>query len=573
MSGQLAESHTDMNANQQPLQKKISRLRATFISQLPLRVEKIQSQVRLLIDSGDNDAELMSELYRAFHSLNGTGKSFGLMWLALAAQPAEELMGQLLNLPNGLRPAGWSTTLDALLLQLVTQVQLHSNLDNTYEQIGMTSLDFEDESAVVFNSTAPLVYICDDEPDQVDYLAHQLRCLGYQIKQFTQTHTFRKAVMDKRPDAVIMDVYFPHGRTTGTDELTSIKEATGRQLPAIVLSGSNSFESRLSSVRAGCAAYFTKPARPMDLAAVLDSLIKDKQEEPFRILIVDDEPEVAEYHSLILEHAGMMVHQIHNPTLVFDALKNFSPDLMLIDMYMPVCNGDELAALVRQVPEYIGLPIVFLSTETDTQKQFSAMQAGVEGFITKPIIPDELVASVTLRAERMRTLRGLMVRDSLTGLYNHTTTTEMLVSSLAHAKREKEDLVMVMIDLDNFKNINDGYGHMAGDQVIVALARMLKHRLRNTDIIGRYGGEEFALLLKNITDVAAEVLVNELRKDFSNIAFNAGSQNFNCTFSAGISMYPKHQRAEELRMAADSALYQAKRLGRNQVVVSGFNYE
>ncbi len=155
----------------------------------------------------------------------------------------------------------------------------------------------------------------------------------------------------------------------------------------------------------------------------------------------------------------MVVHQIHSPAQIFDALKQFNPDLMLIDMYMPVCNGAELAALVRQVPEYVGLPIVFLSTETNAQKQFNAMQAGVEGFITKPVVPDELVASVILRAERMRTLRSLMARDSLTGLYNHTTTTEMLVSSLAHAKRQQESLVMVMIDLDAFKNVNDTYAY------------------------------------------------------------------------------------------------------------------
>src|SRR5690606_9439218 len=136
--------------------------------------------------------------------------------------------------------------------------------------------------------------------------------------------------------------------------------------------------------------------------------------------------------------------KIYDPSMVFETLKDFSPDLMLIDMYMPVCNGDELAALVRQFPEYVGLPIVFLSTETNAQKQFNAMRAGVEGFITKPVVADELVASVTLRAERMRTLRSLMVRDSLTGLYNHTTTTEMLISSLANAKRQQESLVMVM---------------------------------------------------------------------------------------------------------------------------------
>lgn len=562
-----------MNTNQQPLQKKIAQLRASFISQLPARMDAIESQISSLVDDECNNLTLLSDLHRAFHSLNGTGKSFGLFELSVIAAQAEALMMQLLDAPDELQPRQWVVKLDVLMQALSIQVQAYANIENEHQFVAEEIPELEHTSTVDLKNSVPLIYICDDEPEQVDYLAHQLHCFGYEIQHFTETAAFRQAVLARRPDAVIMDVFFPQSRTAGTDELSHIKDVTGQHLPAIVLSGSNSFESRLSAVRAGCSAYFTKPARPMDLAAVLDGLIEDGHQEPYQILIVDDEPEVAEYHSLILQNAGMVVHQIHNPTLIFEALKNFSPDLMLVDMYMPVCSGSELAALVRQVPAYVGLPIVFLSNETDVDKQFSAMQAGVEGFITKPVIPHQLVASVKLRAERMRTLRGLMAKDSLTGLYNHTTTTEMLVSALANAVRQQESLAVVMIDLDKFKNINDTYGHMAGDKVIVALARMLKHRLRNTDVIGRYGGEEFALVLKNITADAAEALVNELREDFSKIVFDAGEKQFNCNFSAGISMYPGHDHAEDLRMAADEALYQAKNQGRNQVVMSRPDYE
>ena len=567
-----AEGNTYMSTSEQPLQKKIARLRVSFINQLPARLEQIQELVQLIANQSSHDQASISELYRAFHNLHGTGKSFGLIDLATIAEKAEGFVWKMLDAPDVPRAINWAVPLTDMIQQLREQIQSYADGKSLHHQVGAESFVQEYSHNNAFNNTAPLIYICDDEPEQVDYLVHKLGCLGYQVKSFTQTTEFRKAVMKQRPDAVIMDVYFPHGRT-GTDELASIKEATGRELPAIVLSGSSAFESRLSAVRAGSAAYFTKPASPMSLAAVLDELVEYKEEEPYRILIVDDEPEIAEYHSLILEDAGMIAQKIYDPSMVFETLKDFSPDLMLIDMYMPVCNGDELAALVRQFPEYVGLPIVFLSTETNAQKQFNAMRAGVEGFITKPVVADELVASVTLRAERMRTLRSLMVRDSLTGLYNHTTTTEMLISSLANAKRQQESLVMVMIDLDRFKSVNDTYGHMAGDQVIVALSRMFKHRLRSTDVIGRYGGEEFALLLKEIPDNLAEELVNEMRQDFSKIIFCSGDKQFTCTFSAGISMYPDHDSSEGLRMAADTALYLAKEQGRNQVVVSRKKYE
>lgn len=558
-----------MSRHKPSLQEKIARLRASFVNQLPARLEEALEQMKLLKSDPEMNRVSAVELHRAFHSLKGTGKSFGFIDLAKIAEQAESYTQQLIDLPANRTPSGWPDTLEDLLYQLASQVQIlaYADLQNGHPQ-DAPFFDVEKTSSMQISSDSPLIYLCDDEPEQVDHLANQLRCFGYQIEHFNDTQSFHKAVINKRPDAVIMDVYFPQGRTAGTDELASLKEVTGQQLPSIVLSGRDDFEARLSAVRAGCAAYFLKPAKPLELAAVLDDLMNDKPDEPYRILLVDDEPDVAEYHSLILEEAGMLVYQTHKPEVILETLRTFNPDLVLADMYMPVCDGVEMAAIIRQVPEYVGLPIVFLSSETNRKKQFKAMQVGVEGFITKPVIPEELVASVALRAERMRTLRSLMARDSLTGLYNHTTTTEMMNTALAHAMRQEETLAVVMIDLDKFKAVNDTYGHMAGDQVIVALARLFKHRLRNTDVIGRYGGEEFALLLKNLTPEKAKELVNELREDFSKIIFNAGNKQFKVTFSAGISFYPGCSRSEDLRMAADAALYKAKEQGRNQVVVS-----
>ena len=558
-----------MSMNKPTLQEKIARLRASFVNQLPARLEEAQQQMALLKSDPEMNRVIAVELHRAFHSLKGTGKSFGFIDLANIADQAETYIQQLIDLPDNRTPSGWPDTMIDLFHQLASQVQIlaYTDLNNTHPQ-DAPFFDVEKTLSMQVSTESPLIYICDDEPEQVDHLAAQLRCFGYQIEYFTDTKTFHQAVIDKRPDAVIMDVLFPQGNTAGTDELASLKEMTGLHLPSIVLSGRDDFEARLSAVRAGCAAYFLKPAKPLELAAVLDDLMSDKPDEPYRILIVDDEPEVAEYHSLILEEAGMLVYQTHKPEMILETLRTFNPDLVLADMYMPLCDGVEMASIIRQVPEYVGLPIVFLSSETNRKKQFTAMQVGVEGFITKPVIPEELVASVALRAERMRTLRGLMAKDSLTGLYNHTTTTEMMSSALNHSMRQQESLAVVMIDLDKFKKVNDTYGHMAGDQVIVALARLFKHRLRSTDVIGRYGGEEFALLLKNLTPEKAELLVNELREDFSKIIFNAGNKQFKVTFSAGISLFPGYNRPEDLRMAADAALYEAKEQGRNRVIVS-----
>jgi len=242
---------------------------------------------------------------------------------------------------------------------------------------------------------------------------------------------------------------------------------------------------------------------------------------------------------------------------------------VLMDMYMPYCSGHEAAALIRQIPSFLSLPIIFLSGETDKHKQFTAMSVGVEGFLTKPIQPDDLVNSVLLSADRMRALQSLMTRDSLTGLYNHTTTTQILDSALDAARRGGAPLCFAMIDLDRFKLVNDTYGHPMGDQVLLAMSRVLRQRLRASDVVGRYGGEEFAVILGNVGRQAAFDLMDSLRVDFSRIVFQGAGQTFSCTFSCGIADSPSHQGMESLREAADRALYAAKHGGRNRIVIDG----
>lgn len=558
-----------MTTPQQTLAQKLQQLRLQFVQQLPSRLEQLQQQHSELTGDVTADRATLQELHRTFHSLKGAGRSFGFNGLALPSGKGESLLANLLD-NKGREPVpsamSWQAQLNQAIEELAEQINEILQGDSK-DELAFQAPFFEmsAEHHMWQEKDAPLIYICDDEAEHVEHLEYQLRCFGYLVQRFTDIKAFESAVLKQQPDAVVMDIHFPQGNVAGTDTLARINERLGYQLPSIVLSGMESFAARLSAYRAGCRSYFTKPAKSLELADALDELVRKKPVEPYQILIVDDEPAVAEYHSLILQEAGMLVRQVHNPTEVLDVLTTFTPDLVLVDVYMPECTGQELAGIIRQMPEYIGTPIIYLSSETDRQKQFSAMQVGVEGFITKPVVPHDLVAAVQLRAARMRALRSLMTRDSLTGLYNHTTTTEIISAILAQAERGTEQLVVAVLDLDHFKRVNDNHGHLAGDQVLMALSRMLRHRLRHGDIVGRFGGEEFVILLRDISTACAEKLINTLREEFSRIVFSSNHADFHCTFSAGLATYPKWVTADQLIGAADRALYQAKFAGRNQV--------
>ena len=556
-----------MSKQKTSLSEKMARLKDSFVSQLPERVSELEDALQQLSAPTDASNPALCTLHRHWHSLKGASRIFGFNELAKIASLAEAELQPLLESDNSPVDADWLAHQQDLVKKLVLHFASLDQRDGVHKssfqvpffEMGQINHHWQELGS-------PLIYVCDDETEQVEYLEYQLQCFGYRVRHFTDVDDFEQTVMQQQPDAIVMDVHFPQGKTAGTETLNRVNQRLGYQLPALVLSGMEHFEARLSAYRAGCRSYFTKPVKPLTLANALDKLVRKPETDPYQVLIVDDEPAVAAYHSLILENAGIKVRQVHDPAEVLNALREFTPDLILIDVYMPGCNGYELAGVIRQVPEYLGISIIYLSSETDPKKQLSAMEVGVEGFITKPVVPDELVAAVLLRAERMRALRGLMTRDSLTGLYNHTTTTEIISAILAQASRYNEPLVLAALDLDLFKQVNDNYGHQAGDQVLLALSHMLKNRLRHGDIVGRYGGEEFVILLRDTDIQAAHNLLDQLRREFSGIVFSAGSDTFSCSFSVGLSTFVNYSTLDELMHNADNALYQAKELGRNRVI-------
>lgn len=546
------------------LRSKIAQLRATFVEQLPARLSESRRFFEAL-QANSNNHEAAASLHRFLHSIKGTGNSFGLRDLGAEAAQGERLAGRLLETPLDATPEFWRE-LDECLGNIGMCIEALQDVGATTQQEEPPTFELPSQPADSKTLGGKLVYICDDEAAQREQLGIQLHCFGYQTVGFADPNELFEAMHARNPDALIMDIGFPEGASRGTNALAWLKREMNHAVPAIFLSGRDDFAARLGAVQAGGDAYFHKPVRPLDLVAMLDALTVRHEPEPYRVLIVDDEPEVAGYHSLILQDAGMIVEQVNDPRGVLEVLQEFRPDMVLMDMYMPGCTGLELAKVIRQLPDYVGLPIVYLSSETDKKKQFSAMRVGAEGFLTKPIQPEDLVSTVAIRAERMRNLRALMARDGLTGLYNHSTTTQLLESALAMARRQNSLLCFAMIDVDRFKSVNDTYGHPVGDQVLLALGRLLQQRLRSSDIVGRYGGEEFAVILPNVSLEQAAEIIDQLRIDFAKVNFLAGDVQFSCSFSAGVASFNDFKHMETLRGAADKALYAAKNQGRNRVL-------
>ena len=217
---------------------------------------------------------------------------------------------------------------------------------------------------------------------------------------------------------------------------------------------------------------------------------------------------------------------------------------------------------VEQAPS----PSRFVAPYSGTELVDAVMAMGLLAFLFHGYRARSMSFYHRLQESKER-LRAMASTDVLTGLLNARAYYERCDQFLLATRRKRSPFAVLFIDLDHFKAINDSYGHPAGDRVLLGLSRLLQQRLRSTDIVGRYGGEEFAIALHSTGKAQAQHLLNGLREDFSRLVFYSGEHEFRCSFSAGIATYPQYQRLETLRQAADDALYRAKHQGRNCVVV------
>lgn len=256
-------------------------------------------------------------------------------------------------------------------------------------------------------------------------------------------------------------------------------------------------------------------------------------------------------------------------------------DVVLCDLEMPKLAGDKLLRMKDSSPGGINIPFVFVTASTNLDRKARLIVEGASDAIAKPFHPPDLVARLQLHLKVKRlqdelrlknaTLERLSTVDSLTGLRTRRYLNEVLAVEFLRARRYGTPLTVLMTDLDHFKQVNDRYGHPAGDAVLREVAALSQGMLRATDVIGRYGGEEFAVVMPQSRPPGASVLAERLRASVEEARVELpDGRRIGVTLSIGVAAYEPRQRTpDDLLAEADRALYVAKDAGRNQVVTAG----
>ena len=297
-----------------------------------------------------------------------------------------------------------------------------------------------------------------------------------------------------------------------------------------------------------------------------------------KLLVIDDDFEFVTMMQLMLSLHGFNIDIAYTGEEGLRKIQGNSYDVVLLDVMMPGMSGFEVCKEIRKIKESTQLPVILLTAKGEKDDIIEGINAGANDYITKPFESEILIAKINALVKlkelqdelekKNKLLENLAITDGLTGVYNYRFFYQKLKEEFERAKRYETPLACIMMDLDFFKNINDKYGHMVGDTVLIELATKITENIRKNDVFARYGGEEFVLLLPHTSENGAYNEAERIRKAVENFHFSH-VEDGEVKISLGISNYPADyiNTPDDLLKCADTALYKAKKSGRNRTVV------
>jgi diguanylate cyclase (GGDEF)-like protein len=525
------------------MQDALHALQHEYIREAPARLAELRKDLAAF-KAGEPDS--LESLRQRFHRLAGSGGSYGFPKVTDISRAMEH---RILETPA---PTPQEAELFAEAI-----ADLKAAFDSASGDLGIpsptgkvpgfgwrTTLVMGDSSLrqEILRSLHEIGYVVDVYEDDVD--------------PWSVAHT-------ERPDLVVI------GTDVGDDPLAMARywaASTPDRPRAVVLADQTDRYDKLRTAAAGVDAVFGSSALPRGLTTYARAL-SDIGSPPAKVMIVEDDPKQAQLVASHLSQINAHVSICSSAEVAQESLILETPDLVLLDVDLPDVDGYSLARLMRQDARLALVPIVFMTARQTLADELEGLRAGGDDFMTKPLDAGHLLQLVLTRTERGRRIRELVHRDGLTGILNHATLMAELEHSIAYSSRHGEPLTFLMLDLDHFKRINDTYGHLVGDQVLRHAARVFRNGVRGSDMLGRYGGEEFGIILRKCPPGNGFKIGEKLRSMLEESPMKTpGGPDIPLKVSIGIASFPGSGGTyTEVAAAADLALYRAKSNGRNRV--------
>jgi two-component system cell cycle response regulator len=355
---------------------------------------------------------------------------------------------------------------------------------------------------------------------------------------------------------------------SGEDFIRILNASELKDIPVIVVTSTDSIDMRERLFALGVVDYMLKGELNEDwLRRYFDALAAEDELSRFmrslRVAVVDDSPLILKIVAGILSlHGFESVRLFEDPADLFAADEEF--DLYICDIVLPGMSGEQVVTRIRRSDT--DAIILCISRFTSEKPLSNILLAGANDYIPKPFDSAGLISrlKINLRSYQLKKrLEHMAVTDGLTGLYNHRYSYERIEEEISKARRYDRPLSLMMLDVDDFKRINDTRGHRMGDEVLKGISEAIKSKLRTADVVGRYGGEEFIAILPETPVSASRVVAEKIRRAVAETSFADGSVR--ATISVGVAELIADEAVASFVGRADALLFKAKRAGKNRV--------
>lgn len=534
--------------------------RQKFSKSLPSRIKQI-GEIVDRVQRANPDPKELAEARRLAHNLKGTSRSCGFDKLGGFAELLENSLRDMLEhgadewnkVDKGLHDAKKES--ERVRVQFMDYVPTAEELENLNSD----------------SAKARVLMVCVDDQPKMSMPNNGTAGIPLELVRVPPGGDVIMKAGEKQIDAAMIEI-LPGQRDQAFQLARELRSMPGYDnLPLGFIYEQDHDGDRSDATHAGASIFIEKPYGRDTLNEALQHLITIREGGRSRVLIVDDDEDFTELICVALGNEGMLVRALHDPFKVMDALEEYAPDLMLLDVMMPGILGFDVCRKVRAGGRWQDLPIIFLTAQTDLNSRLSAFDAGGDDYLIKPVINAELLKRVKVRLDKARMQRERQDRDVLTGLLLRRAFSDSLGALLAESERHGFNFSLSLLDIDHFKKVNDTYGHMAGDRVLSHVGKLLRKRFRVEDLRGRWGGEEFILGFRHEKKGTMQKALNRVLEELRKVEFKGDKgESFYVTFSAGMVDFPADGiNAHDLILRADSRLYIAKKNGRNQIVIDG----
>ena len=453
----------------------------------------------------------------------------------------------------------------------------------------------------------PKILIVDDDPLNVKLLAAMLPVDEYEsVFAYGGDEALQIVAMDK-PEMIILDVMMPE--TNGLEVTKRLKNDSHlRDIPVILVTAMDSNNNKIMGLEAGADEFLNKPINKAELLARIKSLLRLKQyqdklkthADPTNFIVPPVDTEGALQATINLptillvddnENDSKLIHSyLHGEPYQIKLAKDGynaiscaqqeNIDLILLDILLPGIDGFEVCRQLKEAEQTSNIQIVAITSLHDLDSKIKGIELGADDYLIKPINRHELRVRVKALIKKKAYLDSLHVSyemalnsaitDKLTGLYNHGYFKHFLDFEIKRSLRQQTAVSLLMMDIDGFKQYNDQLGHLAGDQILKEIGRVVKANIRQFDLAARYGGEEFAVVLPHTDTQEALNIAERIRRVVGNHSFprQISLPAKKLSLSIGVAGYPPYDESVRvLVQQADRALYKAKSEGKDRVCV------